>query len=260
MTDYDAADLLSRLRADRAGVIEARRLTLGRHFVGPDASVLLERSAAPEYGEAVSMDERTDLKANGRKEATSKDDRVPEGVAAAQLDGDLVADEEIGLLRAIRAKADRVDARLESLQAWVAETRSWIETFETAHRTHSDLGRIVLESQARIESHTRIAEERAGRIITEATEQARQLLAAAEIAAAEIISANADLVDASPALDDEFAAVETSTRPETPVMIEVSAEDAAALYEVIDLFTRMNTELLNELNALVGAIPRRSSG
>jgi hypothetical protein len=258
MTDYDAADLLSRLRADRAGVIEARKLTVDRHFVGPDASVL-ERIAVPEFGEAGSMDERADLKAIGRNEGTLKDDSVLESVAAAQSDADLAADEEIGLLRAIRAKADRVDARLESLQAWVAETRSWIETFEAAHKTHSDLGRIVLESQARIESHTRIAEERAGRIIAEATEQAQRLLAAAEIAAAEIISADADFVDAL-ALDGESAAVEAGTQSESPAVIEVSAEDAAALYEVIDLFTRMNTELLNELNALVGAIPRRSGG
>jgi len=223
-----------------------------------------ERCAALEYGEAVSMDERADLKATGRKNATLRDERGPEGAAAVQFDV-VIGDEEIGLLRAIRAKADRVDARLESLQAWVAETRSWLETFETAHRTHSDLGRIVLESQARIDSHTKIAEDRADRIIAEAKDQAKQLLAAAEIVAAEIISADADVVDASPVPDCEPAAepsvaAEAATQTAGSVAIEVSAEDAEALYEVIELFTRMNTELLNELNALVGAIPRRGSG
>src|SRR5665213_3609426 len=274
MTEYNAADLLSRLRAERTGILEARKELLKRRSSGTGAGVP-ETAATTESGEVV---RRVDVSHGDGADflnATLEADAELDDSVTERYDTEVLPDEELSLLRAIRAKADRVEARLESLQTWVTETRSWIESFETAHRTQADLGRIVLESQARIDMHTKAAEERADRIIAEAKEQAEQLLAAAEIVAAEIISADVGVVEGARDLDAEPTAAapvaEAPVAAEVPVATEVfkqiatvpavdlSAEDAEDLYEVIELFTRTNAELVNELSALIGAIPRRGS-
>jgi hypothetical protein len=162
---------------------------------------------------------------------------------------DLVAPEEMGVIREIRAKVERVDSRLTSLQDWVAETRAWTERVELAHRAQCDLGRLVLESQLRVDQQVKDAEARAAQIVAKAEEQARELIAAAEVAAAEVTAAAAN----------EPVATATPAPSESPTTTELSPEDAEAeeLYDAIELFTRTNAELVNELSALLSTIPAR---
>lgn len=61
-------------------------------------------------------------------------------------------------------------------------------------------------------------------------------------------------------LEDAGVAAEAAAPAESSVAIEVSAEDGEALYGEMELVTGATAELLNESNALVGAVPRRSSG
>jgi hypothetical protein len=229
MTENYASDLLSRLRADREGILAARQSEVEGK---PHASKGKKREK-----EAVDVDAGAD---------------ATEGAELKSVDAaaGLFADEEMEVIRAMRAKVDRVDARLTSLQEWVAETRSWTERVELAQKAQLELGRLVLESQARIDQQVRDAEERAVRIVAEAEEQARALLAAAEIAAAEVAAA----ATRPPA--EESPAAEAEPRSKSR---ELSAEEAEAeeLYEAIELFTRTNAELVNELSALISTIPAR---
>jgi len=229
MTENYASDLLSRLRADREGILAARQSEVEGK---PHASKGKKREK-----EAVDVDAGAD---------------ATEGAELKSVDAaaGLFADEEMEVIRAMRAKVDRVDARLTSLQEWVAETRSCTERVELAQKAQLELGRLVLESQARIDQQVRDAEERAVRIVAEAEEQARALLAAAEIAAAEVAAA----ATRPPA--EESPAAEAEPRSKSR---ELSAEEAEAeeLYEAIELFTRTNAELVNELSALISTIPAR---
>jgi hypothetical protein len=221
MTEYNASDLLSRLRADREGIMETRRLLAQSRLSASEASVSDETSEVEDSDEEL----------------------------AAELPSDLVAPEEMGIIREIRAKVERVDSRLTSLQDWVAETRAWTERVELAHRAQCDLGRLVLESQLRVDQQVKDAEARAAQIVAKAEEQARELLAAAEIAAAEVTAAAAE----------EPVAASAPAPSESPATTELSAEDAEAeeLYDAIELFTRTNAELVNELSALLSTIPAR---
>jgi regulator of protease activity HflC (stomatin/prohibitin superfamily) len=228
MTEYDASDLLSRLRADREGIMETRRLLAQSRLSTPSSEAALSEDA------------------NGLSDA--------EVVVMAGSYPDLVAPEEMGIIREIRAKVERVDARLTSLHEWVAETRAWTERVELAHRAQCDLGRLVLESQLRVDQQVRDAEERAAQIVAEAEEQARELLAAAEVAAAEVTAAAAQ----EPAAP-QTPGVATSVEPESHDKVELSPEEAEAeeLYDAIELFTRTNAELVHELGALLSTIPAR---
>jgi glycine cleavage system H lipoate-binding protein len=229
MTENYASDLLSRLRADREGILAARDSEVEGK---PRASKGRKREK-----EAVDVDACAD---------------ATEGAELKSVDAaaGLFADEEMEVIRAMRAKVDRVDARLTSLQEWVAETRSWTERVELAQKAQLELGRLVLVSQERIDQQVRDAEERAARIVAEAEEQARALLAAAEVAAAEVAAA----ATRRPA--EESPAAEPEPRSKSR---ELSAEEAEAeeLYEAIELFTRTNAELVNELSALISTIPAR---
>jgi hypothetical protein len=255
MTDYNPSDLLSRLRADRANILAARRLLVDQKVLSEgDGSA--ERFPVADSGVTPSTNTVTNDEDSGDATASLLDPSL----------GGVFADEEIAAIRAIRAKADQVDARLESLQEWVAETRTWVEKFEAAHRSHSDLGRLEVESQVRIDAYTKAAEERAELIVAEAKEQAEQLLAAAEIVAGEIISADVPVEDAPPAtVPDSHVEVVVATPEDSavegddPGAIETTDADAEELYEVIELFTRTNAELVNELSALISAIPRRNT-
>jgi hypothetical protein len=222
MTEYNASDLLSRLRADREGIMETRRLL---------AQSRLSATAA----EASLPDEESG-------------DQESDDAATVGSPSDIVAAEEMGIIREIRAKVERVDSRLTSLQEWVAETRAWTERVELAHRAQCDLGRLVLESQLRVDQQVKEAEAQAAQIVADAEQQARQLLAAAERAAKEVTAAAAQApVATTPA---ESAAHATA---------DLSVEDAEAeeLYDAIELFTRTNAELVNELSALLSTIPAR---
>jgi hypothetical protein len=228
MSEDDASDLLSRLRADREGILAARQ--------------------------AEAEDKPRAPKGKKRGKEAVGDDGCAEATEGAELKSveaaaGLFADEEMEVIRAMRAKVDRVDARLTSLQEWVAETRSWTERVELAQKAQAELGRLVLESQARIDQQVRDAEERAARIVAEAEEQARALLAAAEVAAAEVAAAATRPVDEESEATDEDESANA----------ELSAEEAEAeeLYEAIELFTRTNAELVNELSALISTIPAR---
>jgi hypothetical protein len=233
MTETNASDLLSRLRADREGILAARR-------------VLVEGQASD--GRVTKASKLEKEATDGVPRAEAEEDVDP--LTAVEARADLFADEEMEVIRAMRAKVERVDARLTSLQEWVAETRSWTERVELAQKAQRDLGRLVLESQARIDQQVRDAEERAARIVAEAEEQARQLLAAAELAAEEVASA------ASRPVVAETPVAETQAGSKSA---ELSAEEAEAeeLYEAIELFTRTNAELVNELSALISTIPPR---
>jgi uncharacterized membrane protein len=155
----------------------------------------------------------------------------------------------MGIIREIRAKVERVDSRLTSLQDWVAETRAWTERVELAHRAQCDLGRLVLESQLRVDQQVKEAEERAAQIVAKAEDQARELVAAAEVAAAEVTAAAAEEPVATTAHAPSKSPATTELSPE-----EVEAEE---LYDAIELFTRTNAELVNELSALLSTIPAR---
>jgi hypothetical protein len=222
MTEYNASDLLSRLRADREGIMETRRLLAQSRLSATSAE------ASPSDEESAVQD--------------------PDAAAAAGSPSDLVAAEEMGVIREIRAKVERVDSRLTSLQEWVAETRAWTERVELAHRAQCDLGRLVLESQLRVDQQVKEAEAQAAQIVADAEQQARHLLAAAERAAAEVTAAAAQepVATASP---------ETASHAGP----DLAVEDAAAeeLYDAIELFTRTNAELVNELSALLSTIPAR---
>ncbi|HEY5273999.1 MAG TPA: hypothetical protein VIJ34_12280 [Acidimicrobiales bacterium] len=233
MTETNASDLLSRLRADRKGILAARQ------------SLVEDRDSDGRVTKA-SKHEKEAADGDPRAEAEKDVDQL----SAIEARADLFADEEMEVIRAMRAKVERVDARLTSLQEWVAETRSWTERVELAQKAQRDLGRLVLESQVRIDQQVRDAEERAARIVAEAEEQARQLLAAAELAAEEVAAA------ASRPVVEEAPVAETQTGSKTA---ELSAEEAEAeeLYEAIELFTRTNAELVNELSALISTIPAR---
>jgi hypothetical protein len=222
MTEYNASDLLSRLRADREGIMETRRLLAQSRLSVSSA----EDSLSDELGDVEDSDE-------------------------AEMAGpptDLVAPEEMEIIREIRAKVERVDSRLTSLQEWVAETRAWTERVELAYRAQSDLGRLVLESQLRVDQQVKEAEAQAAQIVADAEQQARQLLAAAERAAKEVTAA---------AAKEPVAA--TLPKPAPSAAAEISVEDAEAeeLYDAIELFTRTNAELVNELSALLSTIPAR---
>jgi hypothetical protein len=228
MTEYNASDLLSRLRADREGIMQTRRLLAQSRLSAPAADASLPGHAG--------------------------DVEDAESVVTAQSLSDLVAAEEMGIIREIRSKVERVDSRLTSLQEWVAETRAWTERVELAHRAQCDLGRLVLESQLRVDQQVREAEERAAQIVVKAEEQARQLLAAAELAAAEVTAAvTKEAVVTVPAES------ESPDTTDLPAATELSAEEAEAeeLYDAIELFTRTNAELVNELSALLSTIPAR---
>jgi hypothetical protein len=265
-TDFmtDAANLMNRLRADRAGIIEARRYLLDRHLLDAD-SAPWTRPVKPEDRGAALVGALADLGAATDEIAGLTPGGDSARGTAERDDTKGSDDDELALLRAITAKTDRVEARLESFQAWVAETRSWIDKVESAHMAHADLGRIVLQSQLRIDKQTKAAEQRAAEIIADAKEQARQLLAAAETVAAEIISADAGVVSDSAdpeaaRADSVPAAANTSTQAVNSAPGEGSSiEDAEDLYEVIELITRTNAELVRELSALIGANPRRGS-
>jgi len=222
MTEYNASDLLSRLRADREGIMQTRRLLAQSRLSAPSEDSLSDGSSDIEDSDEV---------------------------VVAESPSDLVAPEEMGIIREIRAKVERVDSRLTSLQDWVAETRAWTERVELAHRAQCDLGRLVLESQLRVDQQVKEAEERAAQIVAKAEEQARELLAAAEVAAAEVTAAAAEV----PIPTTTPAASGSTAAP------ELSAEDAEAeeLYDAIELFTRTNAELVNELSALLSTIPPR---
>jgi hypothetical protein len=235
MTENNASDLLSRLRADREGMLAARKLR------GED------RPGAGHAGNG----------SKAEKEAAHSDTHVEAVEGADQLTsvdsaGGLFAEEEMEVIRAMRAKVERVDARLTSLQEWVAETRSWTERVELAQKAQRDLGRLVIESQERIDQQVRGAEERAARIVAEAEEQARQLLADAERAAAELAAA-------ATRHDVEEAPLPEAEPPQPRT--ELSAEEAEAdeLYDAIELLSRTNAELVNELNALISTIPAREN-
>jgi hypothetical protein len=222
MTEYNASDLLSRLRADREGIMQTRRL------------LAQSQPSAPSEG------------ASPSDEASRAEDT--HGAVTAGSPSDLIAPEEMGIIREIRAKVERVDSRLTSLHDWVAETRAWTERVELAHRAQCDLGRLVLESQLRVDQQVKEAEDRAARIVAKAEEQARELLAAAELAAAEVTAAA-----------QEPVATTAPAKPEWHAATELSAEEAEAeeLYDAIELFTRTNAELVNELSALLSTIPAR---
>ena len=226
MTEYNASDLLSRLRADREGIMETRRLLAQSRLSAPEGSLSDETSDFEDSDEAL----------------------------VTETPSDLVAPEEMGIIREIRAKVERVDSRLTSLQDWVAETRAWTERVELAHRAQCDLGRLVLESQLRVDQQVKDAEARAAQIVAKAEEQARELLAAAEIAAAEVTAAAAEEPVATAA-----PAPSAPAPSESPATTELSQEDAEAeeLYDAIELFTRTNAELVNELSALLSTIPAR---
>jgi hypothetical protein len=232
MTENEASDLLSRLRADREGILVARHDELDGKAPAPKGKTREQEREQP-----AAVDAGTD--------ATMGVEVKPLDIAAG-----LFADEEMEVIRAMRAKVERVDARLTSLQEWVAETRSWTERVELAQKAQLELGRLVLESQERIDQQVKDAEDRAARIVAEAEEQARALLAAAEVAAAEVAAAAAHPPVA------ESAAADAEPRPKSP---ELSPEEAEAeeLYEAIELFTRTNAELVNELSALISTIPAR---
>jgi hypothetical protein len=237
MTEYNASDLLSRLRADREGIMETRRL-LAQSRLGTSAAV-----DAPSTDPVGAEGEVIDAAAVDPSDAE----------AAADLPSELVAAEEMGVIREIRAKVERVDARLTSLQEWVAETRAWTERVELAHRAQCDLGRLVLESQLRVDLQVEEAEEKAARIVAEAEQQARELLAAAERAAADVTT------PAPEPGPSRAAEPEAHSEPEVMESPAGGAEDVEAedLYEAIELFTRTNAELVNELAALLSTIPAR---
>ena len=260
----DPANLLSRLRAERAGVIEARRYPLDRDLLDADTAPSTRPARLEDGGAAfvgglsdlvIACDEIADLAPGGDSAR----------VAAERYDTKGLNDDGITLLHATSAKADRAEILLESFLAWEAETHSWIDKAETSHIVHADLGRIVLQSQLRIDKQTKAAEQRAAEIIDESKEQARQLFAAADTVAVEIISADAGVV--SDSADPEGAraglvpaAADASTHATNSATGEVSSiEDAEDLYEVIKLITRTNAELVCELSALIGAIPRRGA-
>jgi hypothetical protein len=225
MTENYASDLLSRLRAEREGILAAR-----------------QAEGQPPSG-------HTADRAKSEGQAADGDGRDQADGAELDTGAGLFADEEMEVIRAMRAKVERVDARLTSLQEWVAETRAWTERVELAQKAQRELGRLVLESQERIDQQVRDAEDRAARIVAQAEEQARQVLAAAEQAAAEVAAAAARPVVVPPAAGSESPA---ASEP-------LSAEEAEAeeLYEAIELFTRTNAELVNELSALISTIPAR---
>jgi hypothetical protein len=233
MTEYNASDLLSRLRADREGIMETRRLLAQSRLSTPSA----EPTPPAEAGEV----EDSDV------------------AVAARPPSDIVAPEEMGIIREIRAKVERVDSRLTSLQEWVAETRAWTERVELAHRAQCDLGRLVLESQLRVNQQVQEAEERAALIVAEAEEQARELLAAAELAAAAVTAAASQERVTSAPVETKSPAAKAPADSGSRVAVEPSSEQAEAeeLYDAIELFTRTNAELVNELSALLSTIPAR---
>ena len=246
MTEYNASDLLARLRADREGILATRQMLEETRLRGRDVS------EEPEHHGPNSADNAKTGKAatNGSKAGVESSDAHQRVVAPEPATAeDLFADEEIEVIRAMRAKVERVDARLTSLQEWIAETRSWTERVELAQKAQRDLGRLVLESQARIDQQVKDAEERANRIVAVAEEQARQLLVAAERAAAQVSAASTP--QGTDAGSEERGARATE--------VELSPEEAEAeqLYEAIELFTRTNAELVNELSALISTIPVR---
>jgi hypothetical protein len=223
------------LRADREGILAARQL---RGESRPQAGH--EGNGTKAEKEAADGDTHVEA-ADGADQLTSVD----------SADG-LFADEEMEVIRVMRAKVERVDARLTALQEWVAETRSWTERVELAQKAQRDLGRLVIESQARIDQQVRDAEERAARIVAEAEEQARQLLADAERAAAELAAAaTRHDIEETPAPEAEPSSTS----------VGLSAEEAEAdeLYDAIELLSRTNAELVNELNALISTIPAREN-
>ena len=117
----DPANLLSRLRADRAGAIEARRYLLAPHLIAADTAPWT-RLANPEDGGAAPGD-LSDLEAASDEIAGRATGAEGARGAAQRYDAKGFDEDEITLLRSIRAKADRVEERLESFQAWMAETR-----------------------------------------------------------------------------------------------------------------------------------------
>src|SRR5277367_1671565 len=140
MTEYNASDLLARLRADREGILATRQMLEASRLRGHDVTdpALPDSDAADgaKPGKAAT---------NGAKADTESIDAHETAPAPGQVSAeDLFADEEIEVIRAMRAKVERVDARLTSLQEWIAETRSWTERVELAQKAQRDLGRLVL--------------------------------------------------------------------------------------------------------------------
>jgi len=247
MTEYNASDLLARLRADREGILATRRMLEDSRLHGHETSSSAHHGSLdaepvqnPEHDDSEVLDEH----------AIEVDEAIS-SVADHELLAavDLFADEEIEVIRAMRAKVERVEARLTSLHDWIAETRSWTERVELAQKAQRELGRLMLESQVRIDQQVKDAEERAARIVATAEEQAHQILAAAERAAAEVAG--------NPAAPAPEVGSDASLSHSGPGALSAKEAEAEELYEAIELFTRTNAELVNELSALISTIPAR---
>jgi hypothetical protein len=218
VSEYESSELLSRLRADWEGIMEPRQLVAESRIVPP--AIVTSR-----YEDT-----------SGTMEGFFFEGDVPDQVGL-QLPSEHVAAEDIGIVREIRARVERVDAKLSSLQAVVAETRAWTERVEFAHQAQQ----------------SKEAEERAARIVAEAEERARHLLAAAERAAADVTTVSPDRVSTPEPEVPE---------PEVPKVqkvqeLSVDAAEAEALYNAIELFTRTNADVVNELSALLKSLPTR---
>jgi hypothetical protein len=157
-------------------------------------------------------------------------------LAHLPLPSELVAAEDMSIVREIRAKVERVDAKLSSLQAVVAETRAWTKRVELVHQAQQ----------------AKEAEERAARIIADAEERARQLLAAAERAIPDVAAASSSLASAP---EPEVREAPHEARQARELSIE--EQEAEALYDAIELFTRTNAEVVNELSELLKTLPAR---
>lgn len=215
MSEYESSELLSRLRADWEGIMQHRQLVADGRVIPP--AIVNSRYEDPSeiFEGFFSAD-------------------VPDQVGL-QLPSEHVAAEDIGVVREIRARVERVDAKLSSLQAVVAETRAWTERVELAHQAQQ----------------VKRAEDRASRIIAEAEERARQLIAVAERTAVDATSADRVGPAERDVLESEAPAAKKAGE------LSVDAAEAEALYNAIELFTRTNADVVNELSELLKSLPAR---
>jgi hypothetical protein len=258
----DRANLLTRGRADRAETTEARTYFLDGYVLGHDATSLSDMRLD---GVAERKGEPSEPRVTGSEIAGLAAGTDFERDSAECRDADV---EQHVRPSAISARAARVDAGLGSVRSSVDGTRVRIDQVGTAHSahkphvthtTHEALGRVVLESQIRLNRHTKAAAARAAQITAEAKEQARQLLAVAEMVAAETTSTGAavasDFTDPEAKCAGSVPATEEASSHAANLAVVRCIEGAEGLYEMIELFTRTNTELVRDSSALVGAIP-----
>jgi len=130
---------------------------------------------------------------------------------------------------AIAATVARAAATIEALRRELEEASAWAERADNIAAKEAELGRVIMRAQQFAE-----------RAALQAEERARQVIAEAEGEAARIIEA---------ARAHSMAILEDARRaPSLP------PEDAHQLQEALQLFSRTNGDLMNELRLLSEAL------